>query len=364
MGTTCSTCSVNEDAQHSNTMSLLGTQEFGGSNKKKKKSKEHDNHNELELDDEKSNFKIRLSQDFSEIHFQAPRLKHNFVNLPGVSMNNLTGNILTDINAMWNEKIYLAPIKTLYTKHDSVMTTYKDLIIKDAYFENNSQISPLSKTTGNFNNNNNDNNNKSSSNPLNDNNNNGGTHFSFSYANKLCTFEEIVKFKLIKFESQWNATHEYLIGAHLIERAWMKCRNSKNNILSMITKSIQSAASVGSDNEENIGDDNDDDNKDMGIGMEMKLMESEDDGDGDGDGDDDNLDNEFENDGFMIMQFNMLADCLSGAYLEGIANRKENNKFHEKYSKCFYNTSEYCLQWKYRGLRLAEELLRYECDIS
>jgi len=51
------------------------------------------------------------------------------------------------------------------------------------------------------------------------------------------------------------------------------------------------------------------------------------------------------------MQFNMLADGLSSAYFEGTVE------------KTFLNVDKACLQWSYRGIRIVEEILRFDPDI-
>ena len=50
---------------------------------------------------------------------------------------------------------------------------------------------------------------------------------------------------------------------------------------------------------------------------------------------------------FTVLQFNMLADGLSGAYYLD----PENN------SKAFLNVNPRCLEWSYRGIRLVQEML-------
>ena len=52
-----------------------------------------------------------------------------------------------------------------------------------------------------------------------------------------------------------------------------------------------------------------------------------------------------------VMQFNMLADGLCGAY---------TNKINDK---TFLNVDKECLQWTYRGIKICEEILRFEPDI-
>ncbi len=54
-----------------------------------------------------------------------------------------------------------------------------------------------------------------------------------------------------------------------------------------------------------------------------------------------------------ILQFNVLADGLSGVWEKGEAVSK----------KQFIKVDPRCLEWKYRGYRIVEEILRYEADI-
>eukprot|EP01083_Nonionella_stella_P223784 797171_1 len=52
-----------------------------------------------------------------------------------------------------------------------------------------------------------------------------------------------------------------------------------------------------------------------------------------------------------VMQFNVLADGLSGAYSKIVTE------------KTFLNVDKECLQWTYRGVRLVEEIVRFKPDI-
>jgi len=52
-----------------------------------------------------------------------------------------------------------------------------------------------------------------------------------------------------------------------------------------------------------------------------------------------------------VLQFNMLADGLSTAYISGITE------------KTFLGVEKTALQWPYRGVRLVEEILRFEPDV-
>eukprot|EP01084_Bolivina_argentea_P106373 190370_1 len=52
-----------------------------------------------------------------------------------------------------------------------------------------------------------------------------------------------------------------------------------------------------------------------------------------------------------LMQFNMLADGLSNGY-----TREEN-------AKTFMNVDKECLRWTYRGVRVVEEILRFDPDV-
>jgi len=52
-----------------------------------------------------------------------------------------------------------------------------------------------------------------------------------------------------------------------------------------------------------------------------------------------------------VMQFNMLADGLSNAYIWATTE------------KSFIGVDTECLQWTYRGLRIAEEMLRFDADV-
>eukprot|EP01084_Bolivina_argentea_P218941 371434_1 len=60
---------------------------------------------------------------------------------------------------------------------------------------------------------------------------------------------------------------------------------------------------------------------------------------------------EESNDGVSVMQFNMLADGLSEAYTT-VAN-----------DKSFVGVDRECLQWKYRGIKICEEITRFNADI-
>ena len=72
--------------------------------------------------------------------------------------------------------------------------------------------------------------------------------------------------------------------------------------------------------------------------------------------------------GFTVMQFNMLADGLSGGYLDTDmetmqAKNIDIKTWEDKLEKSFSLVNPLCLQWRFRGLRLIEEILRYKCDI-
>ena len=73
--------------------------------------------------------------------------------------------------------------------------------------------------------------------------------------------------------------------------------------------------------------------------------------------------------GFTVMQFNMLADGLSGGYLDtNIETMRSKgidlNTWEDKCEKSFLKVNPLCLQWRYRGLRLIEEIIRYKCDLG
>eukprot|EP01084_Bolivina_argentea_P079838 144725_1 len=59
----------------------------------------------------------------------------------------------------------------------------------------------------------------------------------------------------------------------------------------------------------------------------------------------------IEQNSIVVMQFNMLADGLSTSYMNAMTE------------KTFLNVDKECLQWTYRGLRLAEEMSRYSADV-
>eukprot|EP01084_Bolivina_argentea_P270082 459166_1 len=62
-------------------------------------------------------------------------------------------------------------------------------------------------------------------------------------------------------------------------------------------------------------------------------------------------DYDIESNSITVMQFNLLADGLCCAYSD------------KQTEKTFLNVDYECLQWTYRGIRLAEEMLRFKPDI-
>ena len=201
---------------------------------------------------------------------------HDIVDVPGITIFNLTGNIGRDISRLFSSKYNLAN-----NKNDKLGLTYKQAVIKDKFFDNRARIDCVDVS---------------------------------GRSGVICNVSELIEYDLIKFDNVWSTMDPQLIGVQLLERNWISLASRDQN------KNEKSSK-----------------NGHQGVG-------------------------------FTVMQFNMLADALSGGYLDASEETRLNNNIDYKrwFNKCeksFLNVNQLCLQWNYRGLRIVEEILRCECDI-
>ena len=206
---------------------------------------------------------------------------HNVVDVYGISIEGLTGNIVADVAALFDTKYNVANINGA---NDIDHKTYGTAIITDSNFDSRNHVTTI------------------------DSNKNNNTN-----KNKRCSKEELKLYKLVNENNYWQPRDASIKGAQLIERHWRRSKSSNS----------------GSSNNSN------------------------------------NTNDAY---GFTVMQFNMLADGLSTGYIDSSDTTQkckniDDKTWFNKCEKCFLRVNPLCLQWRYRGLRLIEEILRFECDL-
>ena len=287
---------------------------------------------------------------------------HHVINVPSITMKGLTGDLKKDIN---NYLTKFAHVMIDDETGKAMKIGYKQAMISDAYFDSTRKVYDIKQNSKN-----------NSGKAKLKNTNSKKTKNSNNNKNKNKNKDQI---KLNK-EFMWRTNDPNMIGAELIDREWVtvKKTNKKNN------KNGGKNSGKNSKNSKNNS---------KGSNNKNKNTKNNNNNDDDAKSDDKST--------FTIMQFNMLADGLSGGYLDtsqesltelidnannnNNSNSNENNDksdsktnvldvcpytgdeietaWGDKIEKAFFHVNPLCLQWNYRGLRLVEEILRINCDL-